>query len=189
MESDGLGRPVLYNVAQLLKEPIGSTRQYHLQGELVDVDENNAGQTPLEGDVLFVRTLRGILVTGSLHLKLVQSCRRCLELSEDLLTLEIEEEFVPSIDVETGVKLELSEDDTPELLIDEHHHLDLSETLRQYVVTANTGMGLCKADCRGLCPVCGANLNIEPCQCHRSDIDPRLAALAVLLDHASNNES
>jgi len=42
---------------------------------------------------------------------------------------------------------------------------------------------LCKADCKGLCPGCGVNLNQAACQCHQThDKDPRLAALAKLLD-------
>jgi uncharacterized protein len=40
---------------------------------------------------------------------------------------------------------------------------------------------LCKDDCRGLCPDCGKNLNTGDCNCTKTEIDPRLAALAELL--------
>ncbi|NMA14219.1 MAG: DUF177 domain-containing protein [Clostridia bacterium] len=36
---------------------------------------------------------------------------------------------------------------------------------------------LCREDCKGLCPICGSNLNIKQCRCERESIDPRLAAL------------
>lgn len=41
---------------------------------------------------------------------------------------------------------------------------------------------LCRADCKGLCAGCGANLNEENCRCTKKEIDPRFAALAALLE-------
>lgn len=173
---------MIYNVAQLLKEGIGASRRYALDGELMGLDENNPGATPLKGNVHFVRTLRGILVTGNIHLRLTQTCRRCLEPTEAELSLDIEEEFIPSVDVETGASLPITDEDEKALVISEQHILDLTEILRQYTVTENTGLGLCRKDCRGLCPVCGQNLNEGPCGCNTQEIDPRLASLASLLD-------
>jgi len=40
---------------------------------------------------------------------------------------------------------------------------------------------LCHADCKGLCPQCGANLNLESCTCENVQVDPRLAVLKNLL--------
>jgi len=40
---------------------------------------------------------------------------------------------------------------------------------------------LCKEDCRGLCPVCGANLNYQECSCQEAEIDPRLEKLKEFL--------
>ena len=97
------------------------------------------------------------------------------------LTLEIEEEFKPSTDIETGASLPITDEDEPELIIDEHHILDLTETLRQYAVMAGISPGLCRPDCKGLCPVCGSNLNLGDCGCDTSTTDPRLAVLADLL--------
>ncbi|MDY5613643.1 MAG: DUF177 domain-containing protein, partial [Dysosmobacter sp.] len=41
---------------------------------------------------------------------------------------------------------------------------------------------LCSEDCKGLCPRCGADLNLGPCSC-KKEVDPRLAALAKLLEN------
>ena len=41
---------------------------------------------------------------------------------------------------------------------------------------------LCAEDCKGLCPICGANLNIEECGCERDETDPRWAPLNELLN-------
>lgn len=178
---------MLYNVAQLLKEGIGASRRYALEGALNHIDENNPGSVALKGSVHFLRTPRGILVTGTAHLRLAQTCRRCLEPTEAEVTFDLEEEFIPSLDVVTGASLPITDDDERALVINEQHILDLTEVLRQYTVTENVGLGLCREDCLGLCPVCGKNLNIESCGCNTKEIDPRLASLASLL--APENET
>lgn len=55
--------------------------------------------------------------------------------------------------------------------------LDVTELLRDVLLAAQPMKNLCKADCKGLCPVCGANLNEGECGCKRVVVDPRLAAL------------
>ena len=175
------GKTMLYNVAQLLKENIGASRQFGIDGSLYDIDENNPGATRVLGRVKFLRSARGILATGSAHLSLVQACRRCLQLTETEVRFQFEEEFVPSVDVSTGVRLALSSEDSPELVVDEHHTLDLTEVLRQYAILAASDWALCRPDCKGLCPKCGRNLNFGSCNCESVETDPRFAALAELL--------
>lgn len=177
-----------YNVAQLIKEGIGASRHHDIAGELYDVDENNPGPVHIVGHVRLLRTTGGVLTVGSAHMALVFACRRCLEITNAEVTLEFEEEYVPSLDVETGIKLPIGEEYGPEVVIDAHHILDLTEVLRQYAVTATAGLNLCQPDCRGLCPECGANRNVETCACDLSRVDPRFAALAKLLGygHGSN---
>lgn len=170
-----------YNVAQLLKEGAGSVRHYTLAGELYDIDERNPGPIPVEGYVNLVRTPNGVLLEGQAPMTLRLECRRCLAPYDAELAIDIEEEYVASVDVVTGVRLVPDDYDEPELLIDEHHILDTREVLWQYAVAATLDAGLCRPDCRGLCPICGANLNEEACNCHLDKVDPRLAALADLL--------
>ncbi|MBN1400578.1 MAG: DUF177 domain-containing protein [Anaerolineae bacterium] len=177
-----------YNVAQLMQEGTGSFRQYEVHGELVEIDENNPGPVPIAGHITLIRTLRGILATGDFTLQMKEPCRRCLEPATIDASFEVEEEFFPSIDIETGASLPHADDDEPELMIDEHHILDLTPVLLQYAVVAGTRGGLCSIDCKGLCPICGANRNLEPCQCDTIRIDPRLAVLAQLLNSEPNTE-
>lgn len=175
-----------FNVSQLLKEGIGSSRERQLSGELYDIDEHNPGPVHVEGHVHLLVTPDGVLATGEARLKMTQVCRRCLELAEDLVTIEIEEEFVPKIDVVTGRPMPATDLDEPELIIDEHHTLDLSEVLYQYAVAQTLKPAYCEANCKGLCPVCGANWNVEQCACDTSRVDPRLASLAQLLEAPEN---
>ena len=63
----------------------------------------------------------------------------------------------------------------------EEGELDLDEAAATAFVLGMDTKNLCSDDCKGLCAKCGANLNREPCRC-RPEVDPRLAALAQLLD-------
>jgi uncharacterized protein len=161
-----------------LKQGEGATRHVVIDGSLRDVDENNPGDIAVQGEVTLIRTPRGVLAKGLARVEVNQLCRRCMELAAAGVEVEIEEEFIASIDIETGRRLPLDEGDEQELLIDEHHILDLTEVLRQYAVVAAITPGLCRPDCRGLCPVCGQNLNERECACDRAPIDPRMAILA-----------
>ena len=180
---------MIFNVAQLLKEGLGASRAYDLCGELVDIDECNPGPMPIEGTLKLVRTPGGILTTGRVELSLVQPCRRCLRLHEGRVSYEFEEEFVPSIDIETGATLPITDAIEPELLIDEKHQLDLSEVLRQYVISGSLHLGLCRPECKGLCSSCGKDLNLGECACKVDEIDPRLAILSQLLTDDDDNET
>lgn len=173
-----------FNVAQLLKEGTGATRQRELAGELRDVDDNNVEPVSVQGEVTLVMTPEGVLVVGQARLALQVACSRCLALNEASATIEIEETFYPTMDVVTGRQLPSAHEDEPELLIDEHHILDMTEVLTQYAVAETLEARYCRPDCRGLCPMCGANRNLEACVCETQQIDPRLAVLAQLLGSA-----
>ena len=58
--------------------------------------------------------------------------------------------------------------------------IELDELVRDTLLAAQPLSNICKPDCKGLCPVCGANLNHGDCGCDRFVPDPRLAALQGL---------
>jgi uncharacterized protein len=74
----------------------------------------------------------------------------------------------------------LSEAEEGAFTIDENQEIDLSEAVRQYMLLALPMKPLCREECAGLCPSCGHNLNLGPCGCPPSDIDPRFAPLTRL---------
>jgi uncharacterized protein len=171
-----------FNVAQLLREGVGATRRVQISGELRDIDELNPGPVSVSGNATLVRIPSGILAMGTAEARVAVACRRCLEVFESDVTIGFEEEFVPSIDVVTGLALDTSEAESADLVIDPHHILDLAEVLRQYIVMGISDLDICRPDCRGLCPICGQNLNVGTCNCQTVRIDPRLAVLAKLLE-------
>ncbi len=163
------------NVSQQIKEAIGSTRSYGID-ETVDIANQ---ESHVEGKFKLVRTDRGILARGTLRAEIVVTCSRCLRSCPLALTLAIEEEYYPTTDILTGAPLSLP-DRSGCFTIDEHHILDLTEAIRQYAVLAIPMKPLCQENCTGLCPTCGHNFNLGPCDCPQQEIDPRWSGLHKL---------
>jgi len=170
-----------FNVAQLLRSPVGSERRYELADDITGIDDSITVLGPLTGKIRLLRTSDGILVTGRLHTVVSIPCRRCLEAFAQAAEVSLEEQFCPSIDIYTGVGIPPEDTEEAANRIDGHHLLDLTEVVRQNLLLALPMSPLCKPDCLGLCPVCGANLNIESCGCHPEMSDPRLESLHQLL--------
>jgi len=172
---------MLYNTAQLIKDSIGATRHCVLDGQLAELDENNPGLVRFQGTVVLMRSALGVLATVDAQFEANQVCRRCLEPIHNMFKLHFEEEYLPTIDIETGLKIKLDDDVDPALLIDEHHIINISELVRQYALVELAEGNLCQPDCKGLCPECGQNLNQGSCSCKHTFTDPRLSVLTQLL--------
>lgn len=166
------------NVSQLLREPIGSTRE-HRVNEVADIAGDGKGCL-VHGDCSLLRTQRSILAKCTLSTEVELTCSRCLSMFRHPLNLNFEEEYSPTVDVFSGAPLPLPEE-TGAFTIDEHHILDLTEAVRQYTVLAIPMKPLCRKDCAGLCPSCGRNLNQGSCDCPTEGIDPRWSELKKLL--------
>jgi uncharacterized protein len=161
---------IQYNVATLLKEPVGSTRDYEVDASVRVDDEANAA-LPVTGETALLRTKHGVLVSARLDGVQTAECSRCLRVIELPLHVEFEEEFFASVNLDTGARLPAPED--PEaFVIDSHHLLDLGEAVRQYWTAGMPMQPLCRPDCRGLCPSCGKDLNEGPCACPPQDEGP-----------------
>jgi len=173
-----------FNIAGLLTGPKGGTRSYELYIPVSELDRLDDGfdvVAPFQGIVRFLWTNNRIVAILTGDTAVAMQCSRCLERYEQPLHIEIEEAFVPTVDIATGTPLQTGELDEA-VLINEHHILDLSEILRQSLLLALPMTPLCKPDCKGFCPICGANLNYESCTCQEEEIDPRWAALRIFLD-------
>jgi uncharacterized protein len=166
------------NVSQLLKAPIGTIRNYQVNGA-IDVGGGGSQDSPVRGKVSLVRTDRGILVRGLLSSEVRITCSRCLNLFSSKLDFELEEEYFPTVDTDTGASLPVPGEPGC-FVINEQHVLDLTEAIRQYALLAIPMKPLCRQDCAGLCPECGHNLNSGPCGCSGQRVDSRWAALTRL---------
>ena len=169
---------MLYNVAQLLKDPPGAVREYRVDESLL-VPEEGWGPLHLLGEVRMLRALRSVLVTATLTTVILEECSRCLERHQQPLSLGIEEEFFPITDANNGLSLAVPEGAGP-FTVDAKHLLDLTEALRQAVLVAKPLQPLCRAECAGLCPECGQNRNLGSCACPEESLDARWGALQAL---------
>ena len=101
-------------------------------------------------------------------------CRRCL----NDVRVDVSEE-VNLFFMETGVE-GAEDDDSETYLIDPRAHaIDLRPAVREHWLLSAPAYALCRVDCKGLCPTCGADLNAGPCACAR-DADSRWDALRKL---------
>ena len=175
-----------YSVSQLLKASVGATRRAEVETALPSIDEFAAG-APIRGSLKLTRTGRGVLVDARLSTAARVNCSRCLGELMAPLQLRIREEFLPTVDVVTGLPAEVPDGDEA-FTIDEHHILDLGEAVRQYALLDLPLQPLCRPDCAGLCPYCGQNLNEGRCACSDQEGDSRLAPLASLLSLVEDKE-
>ena len=133
------------NVSQQLKAPAGTIRDYKVN-EAVNIA---GGSSVVQGKLKLMRTGRGILAKATLHTEVKLTCSRCLTSFSYPLTLNIEEEYLPTLDIISGAWLPLPEESAC-FTIDEHHALDLTEAIRQYALLAIPIKPLCREDCAGL---------------------------------------
>jgi uncharacterized protein len=174
---------MLYNVAQLMKASVGTALEYPLHEEDVQLDEDLKVVGPLDGHVRIRRTNQGLLIDGWVDLILELSCDRCLTTFEQPMHVTFIEQFYPTVDVVTGLELPpIDEEDI--FPIDDHHIVDLTEAIRQNVLTAIPMVTLCREDCAGLCSQCGHDLNLGPCDC-KPEVDTRFSILEKLLQNGS----
>jgi uncharacterized protein len=171
---------VIINVAQRLKAEVGTTRQYDLDDWLPAIRAQAELTEPVRGKVRLTRTNRGILVQADLSTAVRLECSRCLELFVQKLPIRFAEEYIPEVDVETGLPAHIPHESYA-FRINEKHELDLAPAVREYGDLELPMQPLCRSDCAGLCPQCGANRNLEPCQCSVSAADERFAVLRALL--------
>lgn len=135
------------NVSKLLKESVGSERDYQVRGT-VNIMENGKGSV-VQCDVKLTRTNRSILVKGKFNTTIEVVCARCLEMFGCPLVLDFEEEYFPTNDIASGDLL-APPDEPGCFTIDEHQVIDLTEAVRQYALIAAPMKPLCREDCTGL---------------------------------------
>ena len=176
-----------YNVATLLRSAPGTERRYAVDGVRLDIADDLQLAAPIEGEVRLSHTGRSIIARANIRTAIDGYCSRCVQPIVAPIDVEIEEEALPSIDIDTGHPL--PRDDEPDALrLDDHHELDLGEPIREAIALAEPIALLCRPDCRGLCLVCGVDLNSVTDHAHNEDaIDPRLASLAEWRERSDTN--
>lgn len=121
--------------------------------DLIDDNISFSGDILIEGEI--IKGSQAFEIKGKIECQRQFTCDRCLTETTDKQLIEFDEE------------LENIEDNIA----------DLTEVIRDNILAAQPVKNLCKSDCKGLCPVCGQNLNEKECSCDTFIFDPRLDAL------------
>lgn len=120
---------------------------------------------------------REIHIVGRLATRLGLVCARCLEAVEQDLTPSFDLLYRPLASIARDEELPLTPEEA-EVGFYSGEGLFLADVVAEQVHLALPMKVVCSAECKGLCPQCGANLNRERCRCTRRSADPRLAPLA-----------
>ena len=164
---------MLFDVRSILHTP-GKRLVFQLELDLTDVDFS--GQYPVsepvavEGDVKNTAGVLELNLTARTVLDAV--CDRCGK------------EFRQEKEVLYSCVLaeEVQNEDNIDIVLLEGGMVDVEDLARTAFILEMDTKTLCSEDCKGLCHRCGADLNLGPCSC-KKEVDPRLAALAKLLEN------
>jgi len=122
-----------------------------------------------------------VYISCRIEAKLVMNCSRCLQPTEYLLGEKIDAELVPEGDREDGA------DELEDLILYQQGIVDLEKVVKESILMNIPYQMLCADNCKGLCVLCGQDLNIGQCHCVEGEsveeetaIDPRMAKLKEL---------
>ena len=174
-----------FNVSQMLKDNIGSTRSYEVDEDLSLDDEAPASH--IMGRVELLRTDQGIWVTAELESTMVCSCSRCLSEFEQPIRMSVNDEYLPTVNIASGARLNCSSEDG-NFFVDQGHVLDMTEAIRQYFTLNLPMKPMCMENCEGICLTCGINLNEAGCVCDKTRGDARWDVLLELVSANDNDD-
>ncbi len=151
--------PFRINVGFVIHEEVGYTAQFPFEFDRITLGDDLT-LSDFSGVVDVGRTPQGLLVTGHFSAKTTAECARCLKAFDQDLEWDMTELYAFN-------EKSVSESG---LLVPEDAKIDLEPIIRDYALLEIPISPICKPDCRGLCPVCGQDLNLRDCG-HRPQDD------------------
>jgi len=169
-------------VIDLAKIPIhGMTLETEVEPALLQLPQDELVTRPICVQADLAKVTEQVYVQGRISGIVTVPCSRCLEMVDDRFVAAFQVAFLPpgmrGVDDEEN-RGDVSDD--LDLYIHDGIRLDLLPLVRDQVVVSLPVQTLCRADCAGLCQVCGGNRNEQPCACQESSGDPRFAVLKRL---------
>jgi uncharacterized protein len=171
------GSPLAVNIARLGRRP-GSMFPLHdtvpspsrIGLELIGI----APGAPLDLDLRVESVSEGVLVSGTLSAPTTGECSRCLTPFTGHIEVALTELFAYPDSITEAT----TEEDEVGRVVD--NIVDLEQPIVDAVGLELPFSPVCRADCPGLCPRCGAALAIAEPGHHHDEIDPRWAKLAAM---------
>jgi uncharacterized protein len=147
--------------------------------ELVLDDEHARLVEPPQVTGRINRSGHDVRLSGKIVARAEVDCDRCLKQVSIPVDVDFDVTYVPAAAYVETEAAELQEEDLS-LSVYEDEVIDIDELVREQVLLTMPSRALCNEDCKGLCPVCGANRNDAPCECESEETDPRWGALKDL---------
>lgn len=163
--------PLRINVGFIVHQTIGYIREFLIETERIHLPPD-LDLAHLNGKARVTRTPQGLLVQVKMHATVLSECVRCLTGFQQALDIDFTELYAFTLRSVTD----------SELLLPEDGHIDLTSLVREYMLLEVPISPLCSPSCKGLCLVCGENLNESNCDHGPEGGDPRLSILKSLLD-------
>lgn len=169
-----MARALRINAAELLRRP-GSERHLAVDTTIAELGIADLGTAdarflpvePVEVRLRLESLTNGLVVNGTITTRWVGICRRCAVPASGQLVADVHELYQEDIT-------------DPEAFELVGGQLDLAPMVREVIVLDTPTSPLCRPDCQGLCPLCGADRNAADCECDDVAPDPRWAALDEL---------
>jgi uncharacterized protein len=162
---------LIINLGHIAQRSIGYSRDFLLSFPAIYIHPDLNLQN-LEGRIEVSRTSEGLLTRNEFQASVDSTCGRCLEEFNQALKTEFAELFTFSSHADADT----------DLIYPEDGQIDFGPIIREYLLLELPINPLCQEGCKGLCPICGENLNTHTCDHEPDNIDPRLAKLKALLD-------
>ena len=167
--------PLQLDISYLIKQSPGTHRDFEFNFQELAVSPDLVLKE-INGEIGISVTEDGAVAEGNLDAKTDLSCSRCLEEYQQPIKIQFTEIFSAHL-------AEYFEEDLGEQPMPADGSIDLGPIIRDYAVLDIPIRQLCRVDCKGLCPVCGMNLNQKDCGHKIEHIDPRMEGLKELLEN------
>lgn len=122
-----------------------------------------------------------VLANGDVSTSIELQCSRCLKKFSKAVDANINVVYHPLEELKGEEKYEIKEDEL-DMGFYRGAELDIQDLLMEQIILSVPMKPLCSEACKGICPKCGADLNVDTCSCKMKEPDPRLAVLKKLFN-------
>jgi uncharacterized protein len=137
---------------------------------------------PVKVDLLVSKSGDQLICRGKVNTSVRLECSRCLSVYDEPLISSLD--FVVDFG-ESAQEYRSEEEDNYFVADPSSDSFQIDNLVRETIILALPLKPLCSEDCKGLCPICGTDLNTSQCCCVKEETDPRWEKLKGLLDNKS----
>ncbi len=153
---------------------------------LISADQNLEPDVA-EVNIKILKIGKKVLIEGSVKIAVSLNCSRCLNDFPYPLDISFREEYNPAKESAEDDETELTDREL-DLSFYRDDEIDIAGLIKEQVQLSVPMKPLCSSGCMGICPECGKDLNVGPCECKKDTVDPRLAPLEKFKEKLKNRK-